>query len=121
MFGAFHDGGGKCIVAVVKRQRGEVLIHYYASDIGRYLRLIEQPKKKRQITYEDLANLDWAAYYFIATESVYFYPARQVCIKRKGIEDMSCSRTDTYEDLDGHFAPRPFAPKSEWISTTVTQ
>ena len=120
MFGAFHDGGGKCIVAVVKRQRGEVLIHYYASDIGRYLRLIEQPKKTRQITYEDLVKLDWAVYYYRSNLFKFTFPVKHV-----GTIYLTCSdaveRVFGYEVLDGHFAPRPFAPESEWVSTTVTE
>ena len=120
LLGVFQDVCGGSIVAVVKRQHREAIKYHYINNLKYHITLIEQPKTTRQITYEDLVKLDWAVYYYRSNLFKFTFPVKHI-----GTIYLTCSdaaeRVFGYEVLDGHFAPRPFAPKSEWISTTVTQ
>jgi len=120
MLGVFHSACGDCVVAVIKMPHGEFISYHNNNILGCPIGLIKQPKKTRQITYEDLVKLDWAVYYYRSNLFKFTFPVKHI-----GTIYLTCSdaaeRVFGYEVLDGHFAPRPFAPKSEWISTTVTQ
>jgi len=120
LLGTYKSGFAEYVIVVSQSHGNELLNHFYATDIGLYLRLIEPPETTRQITYEDLVKLDWASYYYRPKCSKSTFLASRV-----GTLHMTCpddaKRVFVYDELDGYFLPRPFAPESEWISTTVTE
>jgi len=120
LLGTYQTRGRDCIVVIIQSQNDEHVIFYNPNDIGRYLSLIERPKKTRQITYEDLAKLDWAVYYYRSNLFKFTFPVKHVGTLYLTCPD-AAERVFAYDELDGYLLPRPFAPESEWVSTTVTE